>query len=210
MTALDLHARRRDPVIQAWVELRFAPEPISLIDIADAVIARGAAVWADVRRIGAAIGEWIKSGHAVSSDRGHRFALAGHAMMMADPPAPRATPLPSVRAPRVRTPRQRMWTAARILKRFDLVQFRMAAAVTMRQAKDFLRVMTRAGFLAVDPAAQDQLRWVTGPRGLGPQPPSVLHLNLPGGSVMRVVDRNSGDVIDVPMRSHGQRGRGEG
>jgi len=105
--------------------------------------------------------------------------------------------------PRTGTPRARLWAAMRVLKRFGFVELRLAADVSQARAQDFLRIMTRAGYLIrVDKAFSPPV-WSQGERKWGPLPPRVEYLRVANRPVMRVTDRNTAEVVDVPQRPHG-------
>lgn len=198
--ASPLAQRLSDPVIQAWVELRFAKTPLSFGALVLAVCERCGPVRAG--HLWCQLKHWLSAGFVEA--RGHpvHYAMADTAKAHSSPP-----PAPVRRAPRHwterRTPRQRLWSAMRVLKRFDLVQLRIAADVTEANAKNFLRIMTRAGYCHITPAAMSgHLSWALGPRHCGPLPPAVHYLRGPCTSIMRVTDRNDGTIVDVPQRLH--------
>lgn len=196
-----LATRLADPAVQTWVELRFARTPLSIADILFAVRRR---CEVKVRTVIDAVDGWTRAGLVERIGSPASYSMAFDARRLADPPAP---PAPAVRPPRSipqRSPRQRLWTAMRVLKRFDLVTITMSADVSERCALDFLRTMTRASYLrSIDLPGQTRgTTWVQGARPWGPLPPTVRHLRVAGGTVLRVTDRNDGFTIDLPLRPH--------
>lgn len=193
------HVRRRiaNATIQTWVELRFAKAPLTFADIYFAVRERTPMV--SSRTMWSNLQTWARAGFILMAERPIQFAIIESARGCIDPP-------PASIAPRgricQRSPRQRLWTAMRVLKRFDLVQLRLAADVSVPRAKDFLRTMTRAGYLRIIASPSTHLSWALGARHCGPLPPAVHHLRIDGMPIMRVTDRNDGTVIDVPLRPH--------
>lgn len=192
-------ARLADPTLQTWIELRFAREPLSIADILFAVRTR---CEASVRTVVVAVDSWTRQGWIEQHGRPAIYTMVAFARHHANPPPLAAVP----RAPRPiapRSPRQRLWTAMRVLKRFDLVTITMAADVSERTALDFLRTMTRASYLrsVVLPTAAGTT-WVQGARPWGPLPPTIRHLRIASGTILRVTDRNDGVSIDLPLRAH--------
>ncbi|MEQ1688371.1 MAG: hypothetical protein ABL874_07340 [Sphingopyxis sp.] len=195
-----LAARITHAPTQAWVELRFAKAPLTFADIYFAVRGRAPSItsptlWTHLRA-------WMRGGFVRASGHPVHYAMADNARAMAGPPA-----ITRVRKTRHwterRTARQRLWSAMRVLKRFDLVQLRLAADVSEPRAKDFLRIMTRAGYLRSDIGVGQIIpTWARGTRGWGPLAPSSFRLIVEGRPVMRVTDHNDGAVIDLPLRAH--------
>ncbi len=192
-------SRMADPMIQTWIELRFAIRPLTLADIIFAVRQR---CEVSARAVIDAIDSWMTRGFVEPVPvRPAAFVMASSGKVLSDPP-----PLAECYRPRrplpPRSPRQRLWTAMRVLKRFDLVTLTMAADVSEQCAKTFLRTMTRASYLREVVLPTGCVSWVAGSRPWGPQPPVVKHVRIDRRPVQRVIDRNDGTVIDLALRPH--------
>ena len=197
--ASPLAVRLADPTIQTWVELRYATRPLTLSEIADGVRRRCATT---LREILAAIDAWVSRGLVAATGRPVAYAMAATAKADPNPPIQSVDAAPRYHPKRA--PRERLWSAMRVLKRFDLVTITMAADVSESRAKDFLRTMTRAGYLrsVVLPTGQGLTTWVSGGRTWGPLPPQITRMMVDGRSIERVTDRNDGTIVDIPLRMH--------
>ena len=176
--------RMLDPERATWTQLRFAREPLRLSDLIlandDAGTARPSL--ADTIRL---LDRWRGAGLIDRIEKPESYIMHAQARTFRDPPAVGET----ARAPKPRSTRQRIWSAVRVMKRFDLVEVCIAASVEKRAARRFLNQLTRAGYLArTDRAGDDHPRWrLTRPSG--PNHPGVEYA---GRTVVALVDRNSG------------------
>lgn len=197
--SLSPAARLADPGLQAWVTLRFAPEPLSLADIVADVAARLIVPIAGrLRDIIRAIDEWVAADLVQMVGKPAMYAMAAGVRGRSNPPSsgPRSATHWTMR----RTVRQRLWTAMRILKRFDLITLHLAADVSEAQARRFVSTMVRAGYLRPALPAGPMPAWVAGARPWGPVAPSLQYQLRDGRSVLILTDRNDGTQIPLPSR----------
>jgi hypothetical protein len=174
----------RDPELAAWTILRFAQAPIRLADI---ILANDAGmVRPSLAETIHLLDRWRGAGLIDRIEKPESYIMHAEARNFRDPPAVGE----AARAPKPRSTRQRIWSAVRVMKRFDLVEICFAATVEKRAARRVLNQLTRAGYLArTDRAGDDQPRWrLTRPSG--PRHPDVEYV---GRTVVALVDRNSGE-----------------
>lgn len=184
--------RTADPRIQTWVELRFAHAPLTMAEILFAVRDRASTVTLGL--VDQLLLGWHRMGLIERKGRPVAWAMVSEAKRQSNPPElPPAAPRHWTER---RGPRARMWTAMRVLKRFDLVQLTLSADVPEPLAKQFLSVMERAGYVR-----RQGDRWAQGARPWGPKPPAVTYMRLDEHTVMRVRDRNSDVVFDIRLHS---------
>lgn len=174
--------RMLDPVKAVWTDLRFALEPISLSDI---VIANDGAPRPPLADTIELLDRWRGAGLIERFEKPESYIMHAKARTFRDPPAVGET----ARKPKSRSTRQRIWSAIRVMKKFDLVEICITASVERRAASRVLNQLTRAGFLVrTDRAGDDQPRWrLTRPSG--PTHPGVEYA---GRTVVALVDRHSG------------------
>lgn len=176
--------RMRDPELAAWTALRFAPRPLSVADI---VLGNGPARCPslNLHETLALLDRWHGAGLVEQSADRRLYTMAQRAKALRDPPA---VPVPP-REPAARSTRQRIWSAIRVMRSFDLVEVCFAATVEKAAARRVLNQLTRAGYLVrTDRPGDDQPRWRLG-RACGPKHPSV---ECAGRTVVALIDRNSG------------------
>lgn len=193
LTAASAFGNRvADPRVQTWVELRFAQQPMTMGEIVLAV--RDRASTATLGLIDQLLVGWHRLGLVERTSRPVLWSMTSAAKGQSNPPEqlPRTVQHWTER----RGPRSRMWTAMRVLKRFDLVQLKLAADVSEPVAKQFLSIMERAGYLTRTGSC-----WREGTRPWGPKHPAIQYQRLADHSVMRIRDRNSGEEFDVRLRS---------
>lgn len=187
--------RISDPATQLWVELRFTAVPRSFFDLYSAARDRTGMDLHGALRL---VDGWVEGGFVERLGQPHVYRATEAGLRRRDPP-----PMPEriSQRPRAIVPgsaRARMWTAMRILRRFDLVQLVMAARVARTAARDFVRLMSLAGYLERH-GDYWQARAAAAP--LPPFPPSITRLGLPGGAMLRVTDRLTGETRMVPACS---------
>lgn len=178
-------ARMRDPALAAWTVLRFAQKPVSLADIlfANDDVAQGARpTLADTIHL---LDRWRGAGLIQRIEKPECYIMQAEARAFRDPPAVGET----AREPKPRSTRQRIWSAVRVMRSFDLVEICFAATVEARAARRILNELTRAGFLTrTDRAGDDHPRWrLTRPSG-----PLHPRIEYAGRTMVAMVDRNSG------------------
>lgn len=177
-------ARMRNPVLAAWTILRFAQAPVRLSDIIfanDRDTAPRPSVAATIHLLDS----WHQAGLIARGEKLETYTMLEQAKALRDPPALDAP----TREPKPRSTRQRIWSAIRVMKSFDLVELCFTATVERSAASRVLNQLTRAGYLArTDRRGDDHPRWrVT--RRSGPNHPRVEYA---GRTVVALVDRNSG------------------
>jgi hypothetical protein len=170
--------RMRNPETAAWIALRFARAPVSLPELARAA--------GDAAAVFRALDRWRAHGLVDQvQPKPETYLMAEHAKSRRDPP-PQPRRLRSVK---MRSARQRMWSAARVLKAFDIVQICMAASVGRNTAQAYLSVLKRAGFLERVPTHRhEKTRWKL-VRPTGPLHPTIRREQ----GRPAVVDRNTGE-----------------
>jgi hypothetical protein len=177
-------ARMRNPELATWTILRFAKAPVRLADI---ILANDAGVapvnLADTIHL---LDRWRGAGLIDRIEKPESYIMHAEARNFRDPPAVGET----ARAPKPRSTRQRIWSAVRVMKRFDLVEICFAASVKRPAARRVLNELTRAGYLVrTDKSDDDQPRWRL-IRPSGPRHPDVEYC---GRTTVALVDRNSGE-----------------
>jgi len=176
--------RMRDPERAAWTLLRFARRPMSLADI---VLGDGLPenTGIQVSDAVALLDRWRGAGLVELTDNRGFYIMLKEAKALRDPPA---VPAPA-RQPAARSTRQRIWSAIRVMRAFDLVEVCFAATVEKAAARRVLNQLTRAGYLIrTDQPGDDHPRWRLG-RACGPKHPSIEYA---GRTVIALIDRNSG------------------
>lgn len=173
-----------------WVGLRFAPAPVELFDLVMPVIRSIGASLADLTRL---LDGWVAGGWVAVSARPRRYTLKPEFMKMAEPPPPPAKP--RRRRKQRLTQRQRIWSAMRVLRSFDLPTLIIAAQTRPTTAADLCRIFERAGWLR-----RQGDRWsLNCAKRWGPQVPTIVRLRLGEANVIRVSDPADGAVIDLPV-----------
>jgi hypothetical protein len=189
----------RAPQDILWTVLRHAGEPLSIADLVrrsalDPVIATR---W---------LRKWRQAGLLVPVGRQALLKLNGFAMRLAEPPADLPSkPLSQRFQPS--SPRQRIWTAIRVLKVFELPALMMAAEATIKMALNYLGDLVRAGYLEridVRGAPHRKYRIVL---DTGPHHPSVSRVVIEGRPYTRVIDNNNSAQVHLAL---GPRGRPPG
>jgi len=176
-------ARMRDPALATWTILRFANAPIRLADI---VLANDRAdPCANVSETLLLLNRWRGAGLIERIEKPESYIMHAQARTFRDPPAVGET----AREPKPRSTRQRIWSAVRVMRNFDLVEICFAATVEARAARRVLNQLTRAGFLVrIDRQGDDHPRW----RLCRPSGPHHPRVEYAGRTVVALVDRKSG------------------
>lgn len=199
-------SRLKDPAQALWTELRFASEPVDELDLLvgavrhceDACPTRGATF----KLLETLLGRWVGAHLVVAvPSKPPRYSLERNCLSMASPPAlpapVRANPLPK------RSQRQRLWSAARVLRTFDLPTLLIAAEASAKAARDMLNILERGGWLRRTPAG-----WSTANgRPWGPVAPSWARIVEAGKPIIRIIDQRDGSTIDLPVRRHRAQSR---
>lgn len=207
MTALAISTpyavppRLKDPAQALWTELRFADAPVDELDLLVGAVrhceearpTRGETF----KLLEKLLGRWVGARLvAVEPGRPPRYSLERNYVRMASPPAlpapARVNPLPR------QTQRQRLWSAARVLRNFDLTTLLIAAEAKPIAARQMLSILERGGWLR-----RTATGWSTAAsRRWGPVAPSWAPIDAPEGRFIRVTDNRDGSIIDLPVRRH--------
>jgi hypothetical protein len=194
-----------DPAQALWSELRFARGPIDLFTMLvgamrhceGAHATRGDTYRALERQLGA----WRDAGIVTAAGEPPAYSLERKYLRMASPPAlsapPRRNPFPK------RTQRQRLWSAMKVLRNFDLPTLLMTAEASRQAAMDMIRVLERAGWLR-----ETKTGWTTAAsRTWGSVAPTYSHRAGKDGSFIRVTEPVSGAIVDLPIHPKALRDR---
>ncbi|MFY9350090.1 MAG: hypothetical protein WBL20_14355 [Sphingobium sp.] len=177
--------RMRNPELAAWTILRFALAPVGLAEIILANDAGDAAQRPTVADTLHLLNRWRGAGLIERIEKPESYIMQAKARTFRDPPAVGEP----AREPKARSTRQRIWSAVRVMRSFDLVEICFAATVEARAARRVLNQLTRAGYLRrTDRLGDDQPRWRLS-RPSGPTHPRVEYA---GRTVVALVDANSG------------------
>jgi len=179
----------------AWAALRRIGRPATFSEILQATGATDRGLYCRLWR-------WVEQGHLVKiAAEPIRFALTEEAPDVGEPP--RVSKDLEVR-PR-RTARDRIWSAMRVLKRFDVPMLMMTAEASRRSCEDFISLLSRADYVRIDGyrsvrtgaanlAAVRDWSSYTLLRSTGPKAPTVTN---PAGGERRLIDRNTGASFPV-------------
>jgi hypothetical protein len=170
-----------------WRELRAAPAPRRLGELA-------AAIGATPRCLLAPLAGWARAGLVTVQPGSPR-----HYVMADDNPTP-----PKIAGgtaqPRQPSQRQRLWTAVRVLKRFDVPTVMMTAEAPKGATQSFVNQLLRAGY-ARKVSAGNGYRGVAATyvltRKVGRLAPSVTHRYVDDRLQVTFIDRNTGDRRDI-------------
>lgn len=193
-------ARRRlsDPAEALWSELRIARGPVDVVELTVRAIEHCEQAFATrgdaFRRFDDMLTGWIARGLVTVTGHPARYNLVGeyhHLRSPPPPPAPRPLPFPK------RTQQQRLWSAMKVLRTFDLPTLMMAASASRRAAADMVRLLERGGWLRATASG-----WtINAARKWSPVVPTMRRERGSAGSVTRITDRFSGISVDIPARS---------
>lgn len=185
--------RAPDPEACLWSHLRYAAEPLSITDLV-----RRTDI--DVETVARQLRAWKKDGLIVSIERTGLFQMAKIAAAQDAPPTMRAAKkLPKRFTPR--SMRQRIWTAIRVLKVFDLPMLLIAAEATEKSTVAYLAQLVRAGFLErLDQQGEPHRRYRI-VLDTGPHHPSTGRASINGQPHTRLLDHNSGAELHMPIEA---------
>lgn len=188
----------------AWRALRRLGRPATFEEL---LAASGAAD----RPLYCRLFRWRKSGFIVKIEaRPSRYVLSPAAPDVAEPPQ---VSLEGEVKERRRTARERLWSAMRVLKTFDVPMLMMTAEARRRSCEDFINLLARAGYLRTlnhpvtrSPAGNNARTWSTYQltRNTGPKAPIITN---PRGGERQLVDLNTGAGVPIGPGLH-QRARG--
>lgn len=199
MTALAVWPRH-DPRNALWHQLRMADDPVEGMfllgwaanDCSDGSLTRGQTL----HHLESILNEWVDQGLVlVVSDGPSTYALSPDHRMKKKPR--RARSASNARPSSRDSQRQRLWTAMRILRRFDLPTLLMTANASRRATTDLIAILERGGWLSRTGSG-----WATSARRpWGPHAPSIARVVADEGRFLRITDRCGGCVVDLPIRS---------
>lgn len=187
--------RLKEPAQALWSELRFAAEPIDELDLLVAAVShcedarptRGATL----KLLETLLCRWVAARFVVAeAGKPPRYSLERSCLPMASPPA---IPAPTRKATPVirRTQRQRLWTAMRVLRSFDLTTLVITAEATPTSARAMVDVLERGGWLT-----RTAEGWSTAAaRRWGPFVPTWSRGSEEGRPVIRITDNRDGSLI---------------
>lgn len=185
-----------DPVQRIWSELRFHARPVGFDALAKAANA-------DAETVMTALNNWLAAGCLLGSFEPHSpqpmgFIMTDRARALAKPPitdldaAVNAGPIILPK----RNGRQRIWSAMRVLGRFDLPALMMASGATKNAIADYLNWLGRAGYVVVLPKTGGRFGGHKCWKLLnysGPRHPHMLRMWADGGPAVLVTDGNTGE-----------------
>lgn len=184
----------------AWRALRKLGRPASLDEILAASGCSDRPLYCRLRR-------WRGAGFIIEvKGKARRFAMSSEACKCSSPPKVGAALDPHLDEQKgpPRTQRQRLWSAMRVLKTFDVPVLMMTAEVTRRSCEDFLNLLQRTGYVRrldiaavrTGPGNLDAARdWSTYQliRSTGPHAPRITS----GPGPRTLIDGNGGERVPV-------------
>lgn len=182
-----------------WSHLRHAGEPLSISDIVRRTGADPVVVTRWLRR-------WKDAGLVVAVGRQCLLKLSEIAMRHITPPANVAVRKLDHRF----TPasmRQRIWTAIRVLKVFDLPMLLIAAESAKSNTMEYLNNLVRAGFLERIDQPGDEHRKYRIILDTGPHHPSITRVVIENRPYNRLIDPNSGAQVHLPLEARARAAR---
>jgi hypothetical protein len=184
-----------------WAALCASPAPVTVIDLR-------ARTGGDRTVILRQLTRWVAAGRVTRiAGQPVRFAIADAAERAAQPPQVNAT---GAARPRLRTAREKLWSAMRVLREFDLPTLTMTSGASRRSAEELINVLHRAGHLRQlvrgnpTTGVWSTYRLV---RNSGPKAPIVRHRLAANGRLRELVDGNTGRCFDISPRATSLRKR---
>lgn len=175
-----------------WDELRASTKPLFLFDIAMPVIAR---TGDNLHRLTILLDHWVRAGWVRARGKPIRYRLKKKVQAMTEPP-PLALARPKYRAPRM-TQRQRLWTAMRVLRSFDMATLLITAQASPATASDMLRIFERLGWVTRNAEGRFTIdtarRWPA-------QVPTIMRHLVDGNTHIRVSMPSGGTVHELPVQ----------
>lgn len=193
-----------------WAALREREEPISVSDLS-------AQLRLDARSILNRIIRWERAGFVSRAgfSRAHRSNAITLKVIMTEQAGHHSRPPRVAPDGQLATPidgRQRIWSAIRVLKRFDRKHAEMTSEQNRRSVEDYLNCLLRAGYIrrlhpansVVGTLAEYQVV-----RNTGRKAPIVRHGRREDIRFREVFDPNTGAVHDISPRSSRAQHQGE-
>lgn len=215
MTAASRNARRAGsrPVAEPlWSALRERNEPVTVQDLRIQLGVRSTSVMLRLSRWEAA-GFVRRDGlrpKKITNGKTVAVIMTEEARAMSHPP--RVAP-GGVEPARDLRGRQRIWSAIRVLKRFDRRTAELTSEQSRRNVEDYLNCLLRAGYVRrVRPAnsMRGQLAEYLLARNTGLKAPIVRHGVRNGARYRELCDPNTGEIHDIsPRRGSADGAEGE-
>lgn len=161
-----------------WSELRFARRGLTAGDLVVALAGR-VSLWR--MPLFDLLDTWAAKGLIATTDRGRRWTMTFDAARLRQPP--RLAQLET------RLPHERLWVAARALRRFSLAELAVSASVSTTAALSWLRSAERVGWMCRMP--NSRAHWTSGPREMGPRPARLQIAMIDGVRAIRISDPNA-------------------
>lgn len=190
--------RLKDPAEALWAEMRWARGEIDYITLVRCALAHCGEKFALLGEASRAfddiLDDWVAREIVEAEGRRTRYRIVRkYLFLRSPPPAPNRQP-PTIK----RTQRQRLWSAMRVLRSFDLPTLLMASGASRRSAIELLGLLERAGWLR-----RVGNGWtLSGDRKWGPIAPIVSR----AADHVRLIDPVTRDITEINA-SRGQRAR---
>jgi hypothetical protein len=180
--------RKGEASAALWQALRAAAEPASIAELHKATGVHPNTAQLRLLR-------WVRAGLAEElAVKPKRF------LMRPDAPAQPPTVNASGRLGRHRTANERIWSAIRVCKSFDLPTLQMSSQASRRSIETFLNALQRAGVVRIVKRGNSMRGdWSTYAlaQNLGPKTPRVSWEQFDGERRRALVDPNTGRIIDI-------------
>ncbi|UIJ46919.1 hypothetical protein LZK98_08245 [Sphingomonas cannabina] len=174
-----------------WNALLGADAPLSAPDFA-------ALTGADLCAIHKPLRAWAGAGIILKIDgRPQRYLMAAQTERSLTPPTVHHDGRIAIRP---RSSREKIWSAIRVLKTFDVPQLMLVCGVKRGQVLEFLSALDQAGYVRRHPCQAGESPRYTLLHRSGPRPPSITR-SLSGGRWTRtLVDPNTGARVPLAGR----------
>lgn len=195
-------AQERSTGDTLWRALCASPAPVTVMDLR-------ARTGGDRTVILRQLNRWVAKGLVTRFEsEPDRFAMTDTADRTPQPPQVNAS---GIAHPRLRTAREKLWSAMRVLREFDLPTLTMTSGASRRSAEELINVLHRAGHLRQlvrgnpTTGVWSTYRLV---RNSGPRAPLVRHrLAADGRRQRELVDGNTGHRFDISPHATSLRKR---
>lgn len=179
--------RMHNPMLSARTFLRFETRPVTLGAIVEAT---DYAPLSDTIRL---LERWRGAGLIQQVKKPERYIMENKARDLRDPPVVGER----LRGVKARSARQRLWSAIRVMKSFDLIEICFAASVQKPIGRDLLNQLTRAGYLTrTDKEGDDQPSW----RLVRPSGPHHPIAEYQGRKIVALIDGLTHERFPLPQR----------
>ncbi len=183
--------------VRVWRELRFARAPMTLFEL-------WRSVRPDFNHLVAWLDGWSAAGMIALGKRSQTITMNKQVKARcANPPRQKATPRnfhPSCAY-------QRIWTAIRVMRTFDVPALLMAAETGKRHATNYFNQLERAGYLKRIDTPDEFHRRYRLLRDTGPRHPVMTRTKQDGFPAMRITDANTGEQTSFELTPKSLRNR---